>query len=279
MGLWHCKHPNIFGKEEKKMKLTKKARIGIVSGAVICAAAIGIAVAVLLLPSRASEPHPLPEGFTVTAHMGCMGTEMNTLGSLQTALDSGAQTVEFDVRFLADGTPVLGHDEGDKSAASDTIADALAMVAARPGITVNLDLKEFSPLERLQEVVEQAGMMGRVFYTGVDADHIAAVRAATPEIPCYLNASFNVLNRRSVSHLEDLVQLCLDSGAIGINCSYQNNSEQLVRLCHENGLLLSVWTVDNEDDMDIQLDLAPDNITTRRPDILLPKAQEHIERL
>lgn len=258
------------------MHLTRKVKIGIIIGVASLAAVAGITATVLLLPSRASEPYPLPEGFTVTAHTGCMDTEMNTLSSLQTALDSGAQTVEFDVRFLADGTPVLGHDEGDKSAVSDTIADALAMVAARPGITVNLDLKEFSPLERLQEVVEQTGMMGRVFYTGVDAAHIAAVRAATPEIPCYLNASFNLLNRRSAAHLEELVQLCLDSGAIGINCSYQNNSEQLVRICHENGLLLSVWTVDNESDMDIQLDLAPDNVTTRRPDLLLPKAQEHI---
>lgn len=258
------------------MKLTKKAKIGLIAGAAVVLVAItgGIAAA-LLLPSRASVPQPLPEGFTVTAHTGCLDTQMNTLESLRIALDSGAQTVEFDIRFLADGTPVLGHNEEDKAADSATVSDALAMVAACPGITVNLDLKEFSPLEQLQAVVEQTGMMGRVFYTGVDADHIAAVRAATPEIPCYLNASFNALNRRSASHLEELVQLCLDNGAVGINCNYQYNSERLVQLCRENGLLLSVWTVDDGDDMEIQLDLAPDNITTRRPDLLLQKAEAH----
>ena len=114
------------------------------------------------------------------------------------------------------------------------------MVAAYPEITVNLDLKEFAPLERLQEAVEQAGMMDRVCYTGVDADHIAAVRAATPEIPCFLNVSMNRLMIRSDSYLEDIVRQCLDSGSIGINCNYKYNSEKLVELCRANGLLVSV---------------------------------------
>lgn len=257
--------------------MTRKRKIGIavgVTAAIILAAAA--MVAVLMLPRRALEPHPLPDGFTVTAHTGCMETEMNTLDSLQAALDSGAQTVEFDIRFLEDGTPVMGHNEADKGADSPKVSEALAMAAAYPEITVNLDLKEFCPLERLQEAVEQAGMMDRVFYTGVDADHITAVRAATPDIPCFLNVSMNRLMMHSAAYLEDIVRQCLDSGAIGINCNYKYNSEKLVQLCRANGLLVSVWTVDSERDMDIQLDIAPDNITTRNPAILLEKVRAHI---
>lgn len=37
---------------------------------------------------------------------------------------------------------------------------------------------------------------------------------------------------------------------------------------HEKNLLVSLWTVDNEDDMYIALAEAPDNITTRNPDLL-----------
>ena len=257
--------------------MTKKAKIGTAVGAASAILIVlGGTVAGLLLSGRAAEPRPLPESFTVTAHTGCMGTEQNTLESLETALESGAQTVEFDIRFLDDGTPVLGHNEGDKSTDSPKVSDALAMVASYPGITVNLDLKEFTPLDRLQDEVEKAGMMGRVFYTGVDADHIEAVRQATPEIPCFLNVMMNPLTMRSAAYLEGIVRQCLNYGAIGVNCNYLFNSETLEKLCHENGLLLSVWTVDDEGAMDDQLDLAPDNITTRHPDVLLKKAEAHI---
>lgn len=259
------------------MNHSKKIKIGIIVGIAVVLIAVIVGTAIgILLSGRASEPNPLPDGFTVTAHTGCMDTEQNTLESLQAALDSGAQTVEFDIRFLADGTPVLAHDAEEKSADSPKAIDALSMVAEYPGITINLDLKEYTPLERLLADVEVAGMMDRVFYTGVDAEHIDAVRAATPDIPCYLNVSMNPLRMRSTAYLEEIVQQCLDHGAIGVNCNYRYNSEKLVELCHAQGLLVSAWTVDNANQMDIQLDIAPDNITTRRPDILLEKANAHI---
>lgn len=253
--------------------MTKKAKIGIAAAALAATLLIvaGAAAAGLLLSGRASEPHPPAQEFTVTAHTGCMDTQQNTLESLKAALESGAQTVEFDVRFLEDGTPVMAHNERDKSTDSPRAADALAMVAACPGITINLDLKEFTPLERLQEEVERAGMLDRVFYTGVDAAHIGAVREATPEIPCYLNVMMHPLKMRSSAYLEGIIRQAVESGAVGINCNYLFNSESLTRLCRTHGLLLSVWTVDHAGAMDNQLDLAPDNITTRRPDLLLER--------
>lgn len=49
----------------------------------------------------------LPEDFTITAHTGCMNTEENSLDSIKTGIENGANIVEFDLYFTKDGEPVL----------------------------------------------------------------------------------------------------------------------------------------------------------------------------
>ena len=65
-----------------------------------------------------------------------------------------------------------------------------------------------------------------------------------------------------------LVEKVKKAGAIGINFNYKSASKELVKVFHENNLLVSIWTVDNEYNMYKILSFAPDNITTRHPDKL-----------
>lgn len=46
----------------------------------------------------------------VTAHAGCLGTEPNSRASIERALASGADLLEFDLRLTVDGVVVLSHD-------------------------------------------------------------------------------------------------------------------------------------------------------------------------
>ena len=69
----------------------------------------------------------------ITAHTGCLGTKANSLDSLRAALESGANAVEFDVRFQTDGTPVLSHDAVQDYGKSPRLADALRSLRRRMG--------------------------------------------------------------------------------------------------------------------------------------------------
>ena len=65
-----------------------------------------------------------------------------------------------------------------------------------------------------------------------------------------------------------LVEKVKNAGAMGINFNYKNASKELVEVFHENGLLVSIWTVDDEYNMYKILSFEPDNMTTRNPDKL-----------
>ena len=76
------------------------------------------------------------------------------------------------------------------------------------------------------------------------------------------------LKNKNRNYLLSLVEKVKNAGAIGINFNYKSASKELVDVFHENGLLVSIWTVDNEDNMYKILSFGPDNITTRNPNKL-----------
>ena len=78
----------------------------------------------------------------------------------------------------------------------------------------------------------------------------------------------NVDARKDDAYINSLVEKVKESGAVGINFNKKNASKKLVDAFHKNGLLVSVWTANKESDMRRLLAFAPDNITTRRPDIM-----------
>ena len=50
---------------------------------------------------------PLSKEVTITAHSGCMGYPDNSIEAMEAGIAVGANIVEFDLYFTADGTPVL----------------------------------------------------------------------------------------------------------------------------------------------------------------------------
>lgn len=213
-------------------------------------------------------PLALPEGFTLTAHAGAMLTRANSLWSIRQSLETDADVIEFDVTFRPDGTPVIRHDEAPSQRQGTLLSEALALVAEHDSMKINLDLKAFWNLPAVQELVETAGMLERVFFTGVKREETERVRQDCPKIPYYLNAAVEsgATDAKFLRALAEEVKTC---GAIGINLNYAGASRELCDIMHENGLLVSVWTVNNRLDMHKMLALGPDNITTKRPNKLL----------
>ncbi len=250
--------------EKKKLIITISATVLAIG---IVGTGIFFGVRGAIIKKHKNTALDLPEKFTVTAHTGSMGTKDNSLESISAGVKSGANVVEFDVNFTEDGTPVLAHDapKGDEV----TFEQALAVVSQYETVGINIDLKATTNLALVERLVFQYGVEDRAFFTGVKDEYLEAVKKDSPKMKYYLNVDIDKKQAENEEYINSVVQKVKDSGAIGINSNYKNFNWLLVDACREQGLLVSLWTVDKELDMYKVLEMAPDNITTRNPDELI----------
>lgn len=210
----------------------------------------------------------LPENFTVTAHSGCEGTPDNSEDSIKKAFECGADIVEFDVSFDGNNTPVLSHDT--PTGGEMTADEAMIKLAGYKDLKANIDIKSTLNLAEVQLLAEKHNLLDRVFFTGISEDFVDAVKTDSPKIKYYLNI-YDILpeNEQSEEYIMSLIKKVKDCGAIGINMHYGNASKRMVDAFHASGLLVSLWTVNEEADMVRVLSLLPDNLTTKFPKKLL----------
>ncbi|MBZ9645818.1 glycerophosphodiester phosphodiesterase [Streptomyces sp. PSKA30] len=217
---------------------------------------------------------------TAVAHRGApYHHPENTVDSLRTALELGADAVEIDVRLTRDGVPVLLHDEtlkrlwehdrpllslsadevhGLTDGAVPTLTQALT---ATDGSRVMLDLPgtpDVRAARRVVDVVRDCGAQERVYYcAGPSA--MLAVRAADPAAEIALTWTTLAPPRPA---LLDAVR------PRWLNYRFSLVGRDLAARVHRDGYLLSVWTPDTRRAMRRLLDMGVDSITTNRIDAL-----------
>jgi len=218
-------------------------------------------------------PLDLPQGFTVTAHSGAMYTIDNSVPSIRQIRESAVDIIEMDVTFRPDGTPVSLHNSEPGEKQGVMLYIMLKEIAVSDTLHINLDLKSSANLPAVQALVDQYGLSERVFYTGVGEGLCAKIQAETPRIPYYLNIGLDG-KQNDRAQLEALAQKVKNLGALGLNISCTDASALLCDVMHENGLLVSVWTVNNTLDQYRMLSFGVDNITTKEPNKLLQIIRE-----
>lgn len=252
------------------MENKKKAIIAVVVCMVVLASAVTGGYFMMEnkeLQKYKSIPLSLPEGFRYTAHTGCSGTEDNSLESIEIGIKNGAGIVEFDLNFDKDGNPVLAHDEPKGN--EITLEEAFKKLSEYPEIKANVDVKTTTNLKAVQELAEKHGVLDQIFYTGIKEEFVEAAKTQSPKISYYLNIG-DILSpkKHTREYILTLTEKVKASGAVGINFKYTGASEMLVDIFHEEGLLVSIWTVNSEKDLYRILSYAPDNITTKKPEVL-----------
>lgn len=205
--------------------------------------------------------------FTVTAHTGCLGTKPNSIEAIIKGFESGADIIEFDLNFDSNGTPLLSHDS--PKGGEVTLDEAFAVLAKCNGVKANVDIKNVERIEKVVTLAKKHNVLDRIFFTGVHEGFVEAVKTRTPEVEYYLNVNIAPKWKQTNKYLQSLVDKVKASGAIGINFNKNSATKKLVNAFHKNGLLVSIWTVDNTRDMKKIISLSPNNITTRQPDILI----------
>jgi hypothetical protein len=211
----------------------------------------------------------LPDYFTVTAHAGCNGTEDNTLESLNEAIESGADIVEVDV-LDGNGTILLAHDF-EEGREYPTFEEALLFIRSHSDtVKVNVDLKRNHIAYEVDEIIRSAGMADRCFLTGVNIDDAPLV-ASSVSVPYYINVRPTPVQRFSEEYwLQTAAQVNM-LGGTGVNLPFTLISKKGVEICRSQSLLVSLFTPSSQAEIDFSLLLLPDNITTRRPGLIIDK--------
>ena len=202
----------------------------------------------------------------LTAHTGCSGTKDNSLEAMEAGIRNGADIVEFDLRFLKDGSPVLSHHE--PKGGEVTLEEAFDLLGKHPQIRCNVDVKITTDLKKVEELAEKHGVLGQIFYTGIEEKDVPAVKKDSPKIPYFLNMKVLSPKKHTREYIESLAKKVEDCGAVGINFKHTNASELLTAIFREKGLHVSLWTAKNEKQLYRALSFAPDNITTKAPELM-----------
>ncbi|KUN01668.1 glycerophosphodiester phosphodiesterase [Streptomyces yokosukanensis] len=203
----------------------------------------------------------------------------NTVDSLRSALDRGADAVEIDVRLTRDGVPVLLHDdtlrrlwEHDRPLAALSAEEVRGLTAggvptlaqaleATGDSRVMVDLcgrVDRRLVDPVVDVVRQCGAQERVYYCA-GAEAMLAVRAADPAAEIALTWTTLAPPRPA---------LLAAVRPRWLNYRFSLVSRELAARVHHDGHLLSVWTPDTRRSMSRLLDLGVDSITTNRVDTL-----------
>lgn len=203
------------------------------------------------------------DGFTITAHTGAYDTKMNSIESVQAAIDNNAQVLELDVRQRPDGTVIMNHDIVVTNNEGVPISQAFELLKDSD-IKINLDIKDTKTLNELYKLLVQYDLTDNAFLTGIELLDVKAVKESDcAVIPYYLNY---IPSRARVffdEYRQRLIDLLEETGAIGINCNYKYANSQLSNLLHKKGYKLSVWTIGSERAAKKMLAIEPDNITTK----------------
>ncbi|MZD07836.1 glycerophosphodiester phosphodiesterase [Streptomyces sp. SID5785] len=216
---------------------------------------------------------------TAVAHRGDpYRVRENTLPSLRSALERGADAVEVDVRLTRDRVPVLLHDatldrlwkhdrplsalsadevRGLTEGGVPTLAEALEQTGdAR--IMVDLPGADTRTVRTVVGVIADCGAAERVYYCA-GAGTMLKVRAADPAAEIALTWTTLAPPRPA---------LLAAIGPRWLNYRFPLVTPDLTARVHRDGLLVSAWTPDTKRSMRRLIAAGADSLTTNRVDVL-----------
>ncbi len=223
------------------------------------------------------------------AHRGDSSNALeNSLDSIRRALSLSVDMIEIDIRRSRDNGLYVMHDKLTGRTAGKnidierataekiagvrlknnepvpTLADVLGLVAGRCGL--NLEIKSGGAGALTAQYLLASGYKGHILVSSFHEDEVTAARRAMPDLPTSM--IFDVFAIRTIPSY-------LARGYNVVSLRKKTVTRKLVAACHEQGLSLYVWTVDEEDEMRKFIDWGVDGIYSNRPGVLKKVIAEH----
>ena len=227
----------------------------------------------------------------VTAHSGSEGSEHNSLASVIAAVQANADIIELDIQSTSDAMPLLHHDayisgvEEGKLIIGDYPFEQVIKIAKQSGkpftalevvleavrdyhLVLNLDLKDINSILQIKKLIDDFDMADSIIISGLDYEQVEVVRKVLTGTQVLLNAYYDpsITDENHYStFVQNLCKQAIEVQACGINIDYLMSSEQLVSYARKRFLPISVWSVDDETEMQQMIDQGVYSITTHRP--------------
>jgi glycerophosphoryl diester phosphodiesterase len=192
----------------------------------------------------------------------------NTLASIETAIDLGVDLVEIDV-VEDEGRLRLAHETSSLTADNPLLADALELMAAR-GTGVLLDLKSTGVEREVVSLLREHGLVDDSVVASFHAGSLRAVKDADPTVTTGFSYPFDRARLSTRRAFQPFVGVGLAGlrrvlpARVGPMLSraradaalleWRLISPPVVERCHERGVAVLAWTV--EDDAGLQRVLA-----------------------
>lgn len=205
--------------------------------------------------------------YSVIAHTGCMGTQMNSLESITAALEYEVDYIEVDIRFGSDG-PVLTHNPPKEGTKYLLLKEVLPVIQKSSDLKIALDLKEWDRVSELADMLEEYGMKDRAVYLGNFMEDMAHMKDQGGNIPCFPNVYPEQVKGCSPEGLEELAQRIEKLGVRAVGMNYLAVTKEVVQAFHRHNIGVSVWTVDEMDGVCQMTDFGVDFITSDRLDYI-----------
>ena len=221
------------------------------------------------------------------AHRGASATvPENTIEAFRGAAEHGADWVELDVRRSADGALVVHHDAhlADGRAIVDlrvaelpgSVPTLEAALDACTGMGINIEIKnshpdpDLDPHERVAEqtvaLLAERGGRDEVLISSFNPATLNRVRERAPDLATALLV---------VEPPSEVVEVLVAAGHSALHPYDWFVDIELVTACHDVGIAVNVWTVDDPGRMQELLDHGVDGLCTNVPHLarqLIPRS-------
>ena len=210
-------------------------------------------------------------GTWLTAHAGCDETKKDSIESIEKAIEwqKEIDILEIDIRSFG-GTLIYAHDKvfTKKIAKTKPTIKEVFEKIAKSSLMINCDLKERGRIKEVLELSDKAGISrDRIMFTGsVTKKEIKTIKDI--DFMVFVNFGFFGIKINNKPKSFEKIKSELNSylGRFlkhGLNINYRKLTDKLYNFIKENDIKISVWTVNNEKNIEDLLRLKVDNITTK----------------
>lgn len=241
----------------------------------------------------------------ITAHSGCENTPQDSMASVEKALLLGVDIAEMDVRKAPNGVLRVSHNQLDQAGYGEKLTlEAVFSRIKDTSLSLNCDLKEPSTLYDVLTMAAQFGFAReRLILSGCTSpEQLARDDSLVRRARIYLNIEevlkFLYLSERlpgydfrfselmtspwsflesyllTDARLDKIVLFAQTLGVEGINLPIRCLTDQLVEKFQKAGTEISVWTVNDEQDIERCIRAGAQNITTLTPGLALEKRRQ-----
>ena len=231
-------------------------------------------------------------GTQITAHSGCDNTPDNSIAHVKHALSLSVDAFEIDIHKALDGTLVICHDStsDEEYMRSPRLRDVFALLKTHPSMCINCDLKDANIELDVLRLAAECGVTERVIFSGSFNPALADHEAVKGKVRVYFNVeeiSHSLREQyRGLFHgdiiegtpefdaaldqaADNVVRVCKKCGFDIVNIYYGVCTDRFIQKMHENGIGISVWTVNEDPLIRRFLEKKVANITTRKPTLAL----------